>query len=405
VATVAVVQGSLMSLGALEAVAFGSVTVAAQVGPAEDEIVIDVTRPPTSGTGFRLLGGDSISQTVADLWIYGDYAYSGTRPRSCGGSGPSCESLPGWLMVWRLQADGTPVAVDSVRMPAVMVNDVKVAASGEFAVASLERGGPDNGFVVLDLADPSAPVIVSQYTRDLEGGVHNVWIERIDGTDYAFVVENGPGDTEGLHVFDLTDRSLPRLVGRYLGGSSIVHDVFVRDGLAFVSHWDDGLVILDVGNGVVGGSPSDPIEVGRVQTEGGHTHNAWYWPGREVVFVGEERFPPPGDSLDVGRLHVVDVSDLTAPVEIGSFGLPGTTPHNFWLDENAAVLYAGWYRRGVRAIDVSGSLSGDLSSREIGWIIPSGSRGAANVWAAQLHRGIVYLSDMGHGLWAVRLEP
>ena len=34
------------------------------------------------------------------------------------------------------------------------------------------------------------------------------------------------------------------------------HDVYVRDGLAFLSHWDAGLIILDVGNGMAGGSPA-----------------------------------------------------------------------------------------------------------------------------------------------------
>jgi hypothetical protein len=32
--------------------------------------------------------------------------------------------------------------------------------------------------------------------------------------------------------------------GRYL------HDVWVDDGLAYLSYWDDGMVVLDVGNGI-----------------------------------------------------------------------------------------------------------------------------------------------------------
>ena len=43
-----------------------------------------------------------------------------------------------------------------------------------------------------------------------------------------------------------------------------IHDTFVRDGLAFVSAWDAGLIIYDVGNGIRGGSPSRPIEVSRI---------------------------------------------------------------------------------------------------------------------------------------------
>ena len=95
-------------------------------------------------------------------------------------------------------------------------------------------------------------------------------------------------------------------VATYYGGSSDLHDVYVRDGLAFLSHTDAGLIILDVGNGVAGGLPTDPVEVGRVRTVGGSTHNAWYWPDAGYVFVGEESDRP-------GVLHVVDVSDLSNP--------------------------------------------------------------------------------------------
>ena len=62
---------------------------------------------------------------------------------------------------------------------------------------------------------------------------------------------------------------------------------------AFLSHWDAGLIILDVGNGIAGGSPASPVEVSRIKTVGGQTHNAWYWPAAGYVFVGEENFGRP----------------------------------------------------------------------------------------------------------------
>ena len=37
-----------------------------------------------------------------------------------------------------------------------------------------------------------------------------------------------------------------------------LHDIDVRDGLLYASYWNDGLVILDIGNGIKGGSPSNP---------------------------------------------------------------------------------------------------------------------------------------------------
>ena len=186
-----------------------------------------------------------------------------------------------------------------------------------------------------------------------------------------------------------------------IAGSSFLHDVYVRDGLAFLSHWDAGLVILDVGNGVAGGSPSSPTEVGRIVTAGGQTHNAWYWPQAGYVFVGEEDFDTPG------IVHVVDVSDLGVPVEVASFSVTGITPHNFWMDEARGILYVAWYETGIRALDVSGRLSGELDrqGREYTALQYDGPGGGCAggsgtcSWAPQLHDGLIYLSDQNSGLW------
>lgn len=374
--------------GYVRSISFGSATVSATYRGVTGEIDVDVIEPETDASGFSVLGAGELNGRTTDLWVHGSHAYNGGSDH--------------YLRVWSIGADGTIVRTDSVRLPAHHVNDVKVSADGSFLVASQEGDSAANGIVVMDLANPAAPAIVSHYETDLENGVHNVWIERIDGTDYVFVVEDG-GSTGGLHILDVSDRTAPVEVSHYYGGGSSVHDVYVRDGLAFVSHWDLGLVILDVGNGVGGGSPASPTHVGSLVMSGGNTHNAWYWPARELVFVGEERR---GDTPeDYGVMHVVDVSDPASPHEVATYGIPGEMPHNFWLDEQAGILYAAWYTRGLRALDVSGALAGNLAAQgiEVGHVVPSGPRGAASVWAPQLHQGVVYLSDVFNGLWSVQL--
>ena len=196
------------------------------------------------------------------------------------------------------------------------------------------------------------------------------------------------------------------MVAEFYAGSSFLHDIYVRDGLAFLSHWDAGLVILDVGNGMAGGSPTDPVEVSRVVTQGGQTHNAWYWPQAGYVFVGEEDFGTPG------IMHVVDVRDMNSPFEVATFTVDGTTPHNFWLDEANAVLYLAWYAQGILAVDVSGELLGALDRQERGIAslryggpggCPDDTSSATCTWAPQFHNGFVYVADMNSGLWV--LEP
>ncbi|MEE8252260.1 MAG: hypothetical protein V3R24_11030, partial [Gemmatimonadales bacterium] len=148
----------------------------------------------------------------------------------------------------------------------------------------------------------------------------------------------------------------------------------------------------------------NPIEMGRVLTAGGQTHNAWYWPATGYVFVGEEDFDTPG------IMHVVDASDLTRPREVASFAVTGETPHNFWLDETRGILYMAWYSRGIRALDVTGELLGqlELQGRELAFLEYDGSGGCPPgdgtcTWALQLHQGKIYLSDRNTGLWV--LDP
>jgi hypothetical protein len=368
----------------------GTLQVVAVAGGHSDTASITVEGRGLSGA-FSVVGfGFSDNRFTSDLWVSGGYAYTGTWSCLEGGA---CGNR---LNVWDVRTPAKPVLTDSVIVDARTVNDVKVSADGRLAVVTQE-GSRDrlNGITLLDLGDPAHPRVITRYTQGLENGVHNVWIEG----SHVYVVEDGSG---GLHVLDISNPAAPREVARYYAGSSFVHDVYVRNGLAFVSHWDAGLVILDVGNGIRGGSPSNPREVSRIVTEGGNVHNAWYWPQTGYVFVGEEDFTEGRP----GRMHVVDLKELTRPVEVASFFLPGDPPHNFWLDEAAGILYTGWYSNGLRAIDVTGTLFGSLEKqgREYASIRPDGPRGAARVGAPQLHNGMVFASDLANGLWTFSFQ-
>ena len=318
----------------VSSVGFGTTTISVDGKGAHGSMTFHVVKPETQASNFTVLGSGVTSAVEnSDIWVHGAYAYTGTLV-PCASA--SCPGTQGLLYVWHLSAGGGITKVDSLTLPAPGVNDIKVSEDGTFAVASQERG-TDNGIVILSLADPAHPTVLSHYTTDLQNGVHNTWIQTIGGRDYVFVCEDTKdvGDGSALRILDVTDRSAPVEVSHFYAGSSFVHDVYVRDGLAFVSHWDAGLIILDVGNGMAGGSPDNPVEVGRLVTQGGHTHNAWYWPARSLVFVGEERFPPPEQIDQVGVVHVVDVHDMSHPVEVATYRVPGSSPHNFWWTRTA----------------------------------------------------------------------
>jgi hypothetical protein len=200
-----------------------------------------------------------------------------------------------------------------------------------------------------------------------------------------------------------------------------VHDMFVRDGLVFVFAWNLGVRIYDVGNGMNGGSPTSPQLVGTLITSASGlpcicAHNGWWFhspsSGTRYLFVGQEG-PFSIGSSSSGDIHVVDVSNPAAPVEVASYRHPNQpdvngTPrpagvHNLWMDEANEILYAAFYNGGVVALDVSGTLSGDLSGRLIGSIRPGGA-GGTYTWGVQVANGSLYAIDMKSGLYQLQLQ-
>ncbi len=384
--------GLITEEGEFVGYASGSATIVVSVNGVSDVLPVTIDTRALSGS-FGLVGrGIEVGRFTSDLWVHGNYAYTGTWAVRGPGLGNT-------LFVWDISTPAAPSRTDSVKIDAITVNDVKVRADGAIAVITHENSGDGlNGITLLALADPAHPTVITRYTDGLEAGVHNVWVE---GSFVYAALDTSDPTTGGLAIIDISTPAAPQTVARFYAGSSFLHDVYVRDGLAFLSHWDAGLVILDVGNGVAGGSPSSPTEVGRIVTAGGQTHNAWYWPQAGYVFVGEEDFDTPG------IVHVVDVSDLGVPVEVASFSVTGITPHNFWMDEARGILYVAWYETGIRALDVSGRLSGELDRQgheytALQYDGPGGGCAGGSgtcSWAPQLHDGLIYLSDQNSGLW------
>lgn len=380
----------------------GPVQIVARVTGASDTFAVTTNaRDGPTGT-FSVVGNGPVRERfTSDLWVHGSVAYAGTFGRR--------QERGDRLYVWDIGNPAAPFRVDSVVAPlgVTTVNDVKVGADGKLVVMTLEH--EPGGIVLLDAGDPLHPTVHATVTQGLPS-VHNVWVEG----NHVYAAVFSSSDAGGLHIFDATDPANPVEIATFFGGvrdspGHGLHDVYVRDGLAFLSHWDAGLVILDVGNGISGGSPQQPVEVGRTQIAGGHVHNAWYWPEAGYVFVGQERNRPHG------IVHVVDARDLGNPSRVATFGIPGSSPHNFWLDEDRGILYVAWYDNGLRAIDVTGDLLGELDrqGREISssfydrrtstHCFDSPGDGTCP-WAPQLHEGLIYVSDLNSGLWVLRPE-
>jgi hypothetical protein len=367
------------------------------------------TATATAATGGTRLsvaaGGNNVPDRFSsDLWVHGNFAYTGTWGFR--------QQLGNVFNVWSLDASGAPALVRSVTVPLIgTVSDLQVTDDGRFLVLSGERGD-DGGIYTYDLSDPARPRFLSSASVGAQG-VHTVTLAIIGGRTYAFGARNPGLDEPALVIFDVTDPShilptatvpVPPTYG--------MHDSFVRDGLAFVFAWDAGVIIYDVGNGISSGSPSSPVEVGRLVTTAATAgspavHNGWWFHNpvtgeQRYLFIGQEG-PGSLGSRSSGDIHVVDVSDLRHPREVASFHLTGAGTHNFWVDEEKQILYAAYYNAGVIALDISGTLSGDLSGRLLSQVRPGGP-GNTYTWGVQLANGSLYAIDMLSGFWQLKTE-
>ncbi len=349
-------------------------------------------------------GGNNVpDRFTSDLWLHGEYAYTGTW-----GSIARNGNFGDVLKVWHLDGSGAPSLVREVVLPDIStVSDVEVSADGTLLLATTEGQAAD-GLYLFSLADPSNPAPIA--FEPVSSGLHTGTFAEVGGTRYAFAARN-PG-SPALMIWRIDPLAVDPIAP--VGSVPVpadygIHDTFVRDGLAFVSAWNTGLIIYDVGDGRAGGSPASPQEVSRIVTGangvpgGPAVHNAWWFHNpalnqKRYVFVGQEG-PATIGSTSSGDLHVVDITNLASPVEVASLRIPGAGVHNLWMDEARQILYAAFYNGGVVALDVSGSLTGNLTGRIMGQVRPAG--GSTYVWGVMLHQGSLYASDMLTGLWQI----
>ncbi len=420
-------QGAIDGDGAFVGYEPGEYTVTASFGARSVESTVtlaerDVRRP------LSLVGRLPRSRfSTEEVWLHqdGKHAYLGS-----GGGGDVLYALD-------ISNPAQPVVTDSIVSNTRRVNDVMTFPDGKFLVFTRE-GASDrkNGIVICSLEDPAHPKVIAEFTEGVTGGVHSTFVYKQDkfGT-FIFLTNDGTG---ALHILDVNDPYHPKEVARWKtegrpdAGRSL-HDIDLRDGLLYASYWNDGLVVLDVGNGIKGGSPSNPVMVSQfkydlnamykqVEVDGGPgfirgTHTAWRH--KNYVFIADEVFPAayPKGTKDAaagrayGRLQVVDVSDMANPKSVAWYEPEYGGVHNVWVAGD--TLYMGAYNAGFRVFDISGELRGDLRAqgREIGHLntadMDGKEKNAAMTWGVVVNPkdGLAYVNDNNNGLWIIKIEP
>ena len=395
----------------------GRYTLLASAGNVSARQVVDV-RPRDARRKIQVAGHGSITNVhTSDFWPWTgkdgrDYALVGTW----GGDG--------WAYIMDITDMANPVKSDSIKVDARVINDVTVSPDGRYGVLSREGASNRiNGVVLLDLAVPAHPRVASTFSEQLTGGVHNTFATN----DYLFAISGG----DKYVIIDVRDIYEPKYVAEYDHPDSRVHDVWVRDGIAYSSEWGTGVVAVDVGNGKYGGTIQKPVLIGTFKTTSGATHEIYPYvqasTGKTYLFLGDEIMSREGrvwegtaylqninakggpPQTSAGYTHIIDFTDPQHPKDIAKYHQEEFGSHDIIVEDD--VMYQAYYDGGLRVVDVSGELVGNLADqrREIAVYKPFDPNGytanASFVMNAMPWKGYILFTDFNSGLWAAKLEP
>jgi hypothetical protein len=398
----------------------GRYTLLAQAGAASARTTIAVA-PRDVRRRITVAGRGTITNThTSDLWPWKgtdgrDYCLVGTW----GGDG--------YAMVFDITDLNNIVKTDSIQVNARTINDVTVSPDGRYGALSRE-GASDrvNGVVILDLSTPAHPKVASTFSQELTGGVHNMFATN----DYLFAVSGG----SKYVIIAVRDLANPTYKSEYRHPNARLHDLWVHDGIAYSAQGGVGTVVVDVGNGRYGGSIEQPKLVTVYRVNSGHEIFPYFQKatGKVYLFIGDEEMSRTGRvwegtsynaelrsptgpvkggvaQTSGGYTHIIDFTDPLKPIPVGRYHLEDYGSHDIIVEND--VLYQAYYDGGVRVVDVSGELMGNLydQGREIAVFKPYDPKGytanAPFVMNAMPWNGHVLFTDFNSGLWAARLEP
>ncbi len=277
------------------------------------------------------VGAPNYLNGAYDIFVYGDYAYI------------AASAEPG-LTIVNISNPVAPVTVGHMGLPAAPVA-IWGGNGSYFDYIYMLYG---NTFIVVDVSDPTAPVIHGTIPRVTVPA----WVPhglRVVG-DLAYVCGNGHDD---LTILNLADRANPVFLGEAVGAGAPnwlngAEDVRVRGNYAYVAAQnDDSLTIVDVTN------PAAPATVGHIAGVGAPNwlDNAMALElyGQYAVVVAQQD----------DAVTVINITNPAAPVLTGSIQNGGVVsigaPVDIKIENNFAYVVCEmlvWGQR-LSVIDLS----------------------------------------------------
>lgn len=272
--------------------------------------------------------------------------------------------------------------------------DFKTYGHYAYGVADDYRGT----LQIFDLSDLPNSVTLVYDKQDFFSNCHNIYIEEATGRLYAV----GTGRAN-IVVLDLTTNPAnPTLLKNINLNEGYVHDLYVRNNIAFSSHvYKSSLLVYDlsdVNNVVTLGSLTN-------YTSPGLNHSNWLSEDGTILTLADETKNSP--------VKIIDVSDLTDMKEISNFkstleenetGNPtNSIAHNSFIVGNNFVVLS-YYHDGVQIYDISDPQNPFRAGYYDTEPANSNYNGAAGCWGVYpyLPSGNILASDVRHGLFVLK---
>ena len=342
----------------------------------------------------RIRPGDP-SRNFTDIWGYADHK-SGT-----------------YLVFLAKQNEVAVIDVSSPQAPRV-VSSIKTpfhASNHDLSVLDhylyivTERGAvysteTSPGLQIVDFSNPHNPV--SSFFEESFKTAHTIFIDEQARRLYAV------GTDRGMRILDVSDPLHPKDIGGYQ--AKYIHEVYVRDGLAYAAEINDGQVeILDVRD------PSEIKVVAEFRSPWSVPHSTWLSEDSRYLVIADEGHRIDREARQIFRTEsgfsIYDISGVRAgeemfePRQVSTHFYPSATAHQIYVVGN--LLFASWYTEGVKIFDIIDPAEiKELASFDTSEYLPSlkGFGGAWGLWPYDPRGEYVYVSDMEEGLVVLRVR-
>lgn len=252
-----------------------------------------------------------------------------------------------------------------------------------------------------------------------------LWLDPGEARTLVFTTMFSSGRPD-LQVIDVSDPASPRLAGTWSSPIGVLHSISLSaDGRrAYLSLWTGGLLVADVSQFTTGQSSPQlslltPVGSRLAPLPGGNVHSAVRVPGKDLVLLTDERYPP---ACPYGPARLADISDEARPRAVSVLSSPENDPatcrnspvgtytsHNPTLVSELALI--SWYSSGLQAFDLSDPAQPKRltefrpAASEPGQRDPQLGATQAMTWSYPIVRdGLIYVADINQGLYILRYQ-